>query len=531
MEVLGVLKLKQKKKVIDLYLKGETKSEIARTLNISRPTVIKYINEYELNEERLEAAQTTEEEEAIIVQSSQKPTYNSENRKRRKITPEVEELIEFCLEENKAKLQKGQRKLIMKKVDIHEYVVNGGHDVSYRALCQFISDFEEKEKTKETYIKQSYSPGECAEFDWGEVTLDIKELGGEYRMKIGVFALKHSDYVWARLYTNENTESFKDIHVKYFKHIQGTPKGVAYDNALVNVTRMAGKEKRPSKAVQELSEYYGYLPRYTNYYSGNEKGTVERSVEIVRRKAYCTIQCFDTIADAEAALLQAVDKINLNVKQRTEETAVAAFADEQKSLLPNRIPMDSSQLIISKVNKYGFIYVDCNFYSVPDYLTGKKVTVKKYSSYLRIYFDQKLLLETKRLIGRNQYQIDMNHYLKTLKKKPGAIAHSLALKQANPWLQSIFHNYYSTNPKDFIAFLEIINDYSLSLVQLAVKQLEFSRLPVNYSYLKNQLSNLSTPVINNQQTLKNDSIQEACQKQLLEISSLYQQEGDSQWIN
>lgn len=55
-------------------------------------------------------------------------------------------------------------------------------------------------------------------------------------MKIGVFALKNSDYVWARLYTNRKTESFKDIHVKYFKHIQGTPKAGAYDNAVVNVT-------------------------------------------------------------------------------------------------------------------------------------------------------------------------------------------------------------------------------------------------------------------------------------------------------
>ena len=89
-----------------------------------------------------------------------------------------------------------------------------------------------------------------------------------------------------------------------------------------------------------------------------------------------------------------------------------------------------SQLITFTVNKYSFIYVDTNFYSVPDYLSEKKVTVRKYPQYLLVYYDYKFLFKTKRLTGRQQYQIDINHYLKTFKKKPGAIAHSLALKQA-----------------------------------------------------------------------------------------------------
>ena len=40
-------------------------------------------------------------------------------------------------------------------------------------------------------------------------------------MKIGVFTFKDSDYRWASLYTNENTELFLDIHTKFFEDIQG----------------------------------------------------------------------------------------------------------------------------------------------------------------------------------------------------------------------------------------------------------------------------------------------------------------------
>ena len=223
-------------------------------------------------------------------------------------------------------------------------------------------------------------------------------------------------------------------------------------------------------------------------------------------------------------------KINEKPKQRTGKNAITVLAEEKKFLSPVRIPMDASQMVTCTVNKYSFIYVDTNFYSVPDYLSEKKVTVRKYPQYLLVYYDNKFLFKTKRMIGCQQYQIDINHYLKTLKKKPGAIAHSLALKQATPWLQEIFHQYYNTTPREYIDFLELIKDYSLNTVQIAVKQLELQRLPINTSYLKHQLLTLEQRLTEVTPKKTAQSIQEECQKQLLEISSIYNQ-GDSTWIN
>ena len=55
----------------------------------------------------LEAAQTIEEKEAIIIKSSEKPKYNAVNRKRFKVTPEVESLIESCLQETDCNVKCG----------------------------------------------------------------------------------------------------------------------------------------------------------------------------------------------------------------------------------------------------------------------------------------------------------------------------------------------------------------------------------------------------------------------------------------
>lgn len=52
------------------------------------------------------------------------------------------------------------------------------------------------------------------------------------------------------------------------------------------------------------------------------------------------------------------------------------------------------------------------------------------------------------------WNIQIGHYLKTLKKKPGAIHSSTAMQQMNPKLQTIYNKYYTTNPRDFIDLIE-----------------------------------------------------------------------------
>ena len=489
MEELGVLTLEKKEKMIRLYLTGLSYTEIAKEIGMTRQTVSKYIKQYETDLKELESATTTQEKEQIIIRSSAKPKYDISNRQRFKLTPDVEEMINTCLLENKQKIQQGKRKLIMKNIDIYEWLISNQIDISYQSVCAYIA--KQTQRSKEAFIRQAYEPGQVAEFDWGDVTLYIDELGAERRFKIGVFNLKYSDKRFAYLYSHENTEAFLDIHTRFFEEIQGVPTEVVYDNARVQVTYLAGREKQPTEAVKKLTNYYGYAARYTNPYSGHEKGHVERSVELIRRKAYSKCHRFKTIADAVTALLDATTRENQKVKQQTNQSADAVFAQEQKHLLPYRVPLDTYLTSTYKVNKYSLIHVDSNFYSVPDYLVGKEVTVRKNIQQIKVYYQDRFLFKAKRLIGRHQYHIDIHHYLATLKKKPGAIAHSLALKQATPWLQNIFQTYYNTNPRDFIYLLTIIEQNSLETVQFAIESLKRQGLPIQNHHIINYLLNLN----------------------------------------
>ncbi len=105
-----------------------------------------------------------------------------------------------------------------------------------------------------------------------------------------------------------------------------------------------------------------------------------------------------------------------------------------------------------KVNKYSFVQSNNNFYSVPEYLIGETVTAKLYYDQIEIYANAYLVCKHKKIDGFRNISIDINHYLNTFIKKPGALKNSLALKRI-PRLKSIYDEYFSKEPKVFIDIL------------------------------------------------------------------------------
>lgn len=78
---------------------------------------------------------------------------------------------------------------------------------------------------------------------------------------------------------------------------------MVYDNMRVAVAAFVGKqEKRPTSTLLRMADFYRFGYRFCNARAGWEKGHVERSVEYVRRKAFCVEDRFPDIASAQAHL-------------------------------------------------------------------------------------------------------------------------------------------------------------------------------------------------------------------------------------
>ena len=77
----------------------------------------------------------------------------------------------------------------------------------------------------------------------------------------------------------------------------------------------------------------------------------------------------------------------------------------------------------------------------------------------------------KRAYGKHQWFVDVSHYIKTLKLKPGALKRSVAFSQIKPDLKSIYQKYYKGREKSFIELLELISCEGMEKINDAIKTL------------------------------------------------------------
>lgn len=423
--------------IIKLKEQGLSNRGVARTLDIDKKTVNKYWNEYKNNLQKLEATDDLTEILKIQEDIISKPKYNSEARVRRKITPECLKALENILEDENRKTKiLGTNKQTLTKQQIYGLLRKQGFNISYSSVVLEIKRM--KQLGSECFIKQDYDFGDRLEYDFGEVKLVINGIVKRYY--IAVLSSPAGNFRWCYLYDNCKKDVFLDSHVKFFKMIGGVWKEVVYDNMRNVVSKFIGKnEKELNEDLVKMSLYYGFEINVTNAFSGNEKGYVEGSVKYLRNKIFAENYKFNSEETAIEYMESQLMKLNENSK----------IKEEKEKLKPTKPPLELADIRKSSVNKYSFVQIENNFYSVPEYLVGLTVTSKIYYNKILIYSNNEFVCEHKKLDGDKKISADIRHYLKTLISKPGALKNSYVLK-SNPKLKSIFDKYYTNNPKKFI---------------------------------------------------------------------------------
>jgi transposase/transposase-like protein len=432
--------------IIRSYRSGQSQRQISRDLSISRKTVKKHIVAYEL---QLSASRSSKEAHSIYLSTAQ--VYKVSNRGKFRLTREISEEIDQMLLKNQEKLSLGQRKQLLKKIDILEVLQEKGYQIGYTTVCNYISSKTQQATSKEAYIRQIYTPGSVCEFDWGEVKLIIN--GHPCRFNMAVFTSAYSNYRYAMLYDHQDSLSFMESHVSFFSHVGGVYHSMVYDNMRVAVARFVGKyEKEPTRALLDMRGHYQFTHRFCNARRGNEKGHVERSVEYIRRKAFGYTSSFSDQDSAIAHLERSLTKINNTKQQLTGRTAQELFNEEKAALYNLPMPLKCCDITQSRVDKYATISYRGNRYSVPDHLVGHFVDVKLFSKKIEIYNDDVRVALHQRNYGKQQWIINIEHYLSTFKRKPGALAGSVALAQSG-YLKELYHQYFDQTPRDFIELL------------------------------------------------------------------------------
>lgn len=502
--------------IIRYFRQGQSQRKISRDLGINRKTVRRYIEEYEASRKKLDgksAGDLEELQESIM----RPPKYDASKRKKRKLTKEISDKIDQYLAQNIIKRSSGRGKQVMKKIDVWEALKASGYDISYPSVCNYIRS---KEWKKEAYIRQVYTPGSVCEFDWGEVKLII---GGVKRVyQLAVFTMAWSNYRYAYLYNRQHTQSFHQSHVRFFEHIAGVPGQMVYDNMRVAVKRFVGRtEKEATQGLLSMSMYYQFAFRFCNVRKGNEKGHVERSVEYIRRKSFSIQDEFEDLQGANVHLLKIVRGLNDKVQKQKGASALIQLKQARPYLAGcPASPMECAEIMNLRVDKYSTICMAQNHYSVPEELVGKMIQVKVYADHLLIYYNNQALWKHQRLYTSFGWQLHLEHYLATLKRKPGALKGAQALEQADTELKRIYKTYFHDRPKEFIELLHYQRNKQLSLFQIQQVIYNLIRLgckDISLDKIKVSLEN--APV--KDQVPKDGQIEQLAKAQLQQLANLF----------
>ena len=463
--------LKQKQQIILRHMDGDSNRQIAKDLNIDKNTVNKYVKEYDEKLKALLAEDPDTDAEELISAIVERPVYDTTNRHPAASTESAKNIIAYCLQENERKRQNGMSKQQMRLTDIHRYLSEQGITISYSTVKRLAGKLDHR--SNEAFIKQVYEPGQVCEFDWGEVKLNIGD-SGYHRYQMAAFSSAYGNYRFAKLYRAQDTAAFLEAHVAFFDFCKGVYHTITYDNMKVAVKKMVGfTEKEPTEEMVKLSTYYRFNYRFCNIRSGNEKGHVERSVDAIRRYAFSGpgSDTFETLKEANDFLLNKVIKKN-NEPLSDGRVPAKTFEEEKPYLMDNLPPYPCFiKRIKLRVDKYSTVSVNKVHYSVPDRYTEKYVDVRIYTDKVVFYHNGDIIAEHPRCYEKGSYRIDIYHYLHTLKKKPGALAHSTALQQADIRIKKIFDDYYTSDPKKFLPVFEIIRKKGVEPVADAITKL------------------------------------------------------------
>lgn len=250
------------------------------------------------------------------------------------------------------------------------------------------------------------------------------------------FRMSFSGKAVHRVSISAGQEAFFEGHVHALGALGGVPTGrVRYDNLKAAVARVLGL----SRARVETERWIAFRSHFDldAFYcrpgieGAHEKGGVEGQVGWFRRNHLVPVPEVDTL-DELNAMIEGWDLEDearrIGTRPRTVGELFAIEAPLLKPLPTERF--ETGRWFTPRVDRYSQVTVRNNRYSVPVRLIGRRVRVLLHASELVVYDGGAEVARHERVPVKGGSQLDLDHYLEGLLRKPGALPGATALEQA-----------------------------------------------------------------------------------------------------
>ena len=449
-EVSQVLECKQ------LHGRGASIRSISRKLGISRNTVRRYLRgeglpgRYQMTSPRPQ------------------PT-------RDLIRDRVRELL--ATEREKAT----PRKQRLTAARIHRLLERDGIDVGATTVKAVVREvrLELRDPLEHAYLPLEYEPGEDAQVDFYEAVVDDVRLG---RVKVFLLLVRacFSGACFAYAAPNQTREALFEGLMRAFDHFGGVFRHLWFDNLTPAVKKvLKGRTRELQERFAAFQAHYGFEAEFCGPGKGNEKGGVEGGVRWSRHEILSPIPEVDGREGVQALCDEWMAREwSRTIRGRTE-TIGERWALEVEHLTP--FPASRFEVASwrgAKATPRSWVQVGTNFYSVPVEWAGREVSLALEAERVIVRGLGGERVEHRRLYGREQASLELDHYLPLLARKHRGLDRAAPvrrfLEREDPCWRALLgalrrRDGEVDGSKAFVDVLMLCREYGVEAVAVAVR--------------------------------------------------------------
>lgn len=445
--------------------------KIARTLRISRKTVMKY-----LDPER--------ESRKPLCRPSKLDAYR--------------ELIRQFLEQDPE----------VKAPVVRQRLLERGFTGGITIVRSYLHELRGASKTRTPFARFESMPGEQFQIDWGHFGA---LMYGTTRRKLYALAVceAFSRMLYVEFTHCQKQDTLHQCLANAFSFFEGAPKTIVVDNMLTAVIERQGRVIRFNDRFLDFLKVFPVTPIACNPGAPHEKGKIESGIKYIRGNFF-PLRSFTDLADVNIQVKAWLAGVaNVRIHSTTGESPLTRFKQVRLTPLPD-LP-DCRYTSHALVHKDFAVRFDGNTYTTPPWTIGKTLTLKADSESVRLFHFEKEVAAHSRCYMRNR-RIELPAHVLAVKKLKKRLWYNRDIaafcslgKEAVLFLDGLIENRQPIQ-KSVSRLLSLKDQYGSASLILAMEKAAGSKA-FGADYIENILYQEMTPETQHPPvTLKDDAL-------------------------
>lgn len=277
---------------------------------------------------------------------------------------------------------------------------------------------EVRRQAAEVFVPLVHRPGDEAQVDFFEVTVDV--AGQRRKAWMFLMRLMYSGRDFAWLYDRCDQLSFLDGHVRAFAHLGAVPQRCVYDNLPPAVAKVFFPHRKLTDRFRSLASHYLYEPCFARIGVGHDKGGVEARGKGIRLQHLVPIPSGNSLRAISEGLVASLDADAKTKRDVEGKTPLDRFLDERPLMRPlPAVEFDPRRVVPVSIRSNSLVQIEGAWYSVSSRWARLEATAYVGVEDVRIVCRGETETHPKQRFGGKS--ICYRHYLPELAKKPQAV--------------------------------------------------------------------------------------------------------------